>query len=400
MAKFMKKKIISLFTLHITLFLLLDFCICFASIKVIAPGITYEHIIKSVPHNLSVHELIIDPKLVRIEIAQAKHQQFQAKKVSEFVKNNNAIAGINGSFFDFGQNNLLKDAFVKAGNSVGLVDRYSAFPVFCLKIKENWFSLSSKLAGVIGWSADGKVIFDTLKITWRVKINNLFYPVSAINKIQASGPILYSPAFGTTTPVKRDVTEYVIDNTGVITSIEQTHGSVTIPENGFVYSVGKRSKKVINIGAVKSGSRATIKKKYETGSTNNIDWEAFDFLVGSTPLLVRDSKIQDTVLNGKSRFFKKQYARSAIGLFPDGKWLFLVVEAGQAKKDGMTLLELAQYFLDRGCVSALNLDGGGSSTLVIDNQLINKPSGREWGVRIGKASEIPVAHAFLLFPKL
>ena len=51
---------------------------------------------------------------------------------------------------------------------------------------------------------------------------------------------------------------------------------------------------------------------------------------------------------------------------------------------GMTLAELAQYFVKLGAVSAVNYDGGGSSEMVINGKIVNKPSdGRERLVSIG-----------------
>src|SRR5205085_6478322 len=106
-----------------------------------------------------------------------------------------------------------------------------------------------------------------------------------------------------------------------------------------------------------------------------------------------------SVITGKSRFFAKKYARTAVGLLPNGNLLFIIVEAKQRNNDGFTLLELANYFLTKNCESALNLDGGGSSTLVIKNRLINKPSGREWGLGSLNKTAIPVANAFLIYEK-
>ena len=42
---------------------------------------------------------------------------------------------------------------------------------------------------------------------------------------------------------------------------------------------------------------------------------------------------------------------------------------------GMTLQELQQLFVDYGAVTAMNLDGGGSSELWLNGEILNKPSG-------------------------
>jgi len=46
----------------------------------------------------------------------------------------------------------------------------------------------------------------------------------------------------------------------------------------------------------------------------------------------------------------------------------------------MSLKELAHYLKERGCVAALNLDGGGSSTMVLNGEMVNVPSGREFSL--------------------
>ena len=64
------------------------------------------------------------------------------------------------------------------------------------------------------------------------------------------------------------------------------------------------------------------------------------------------------------------HPRTAVGVAPDNRKLFLVVVDGRQPgySEGMTLEELAELFRDLGAVHALNLDGGGSSTLVVDSE--------------------------------
>ena len=62
----------------------------------------------------------------------------------------------------------------------------------------------------------------------------------------------------------------------------------------------------------------------------------------------------------------------------------LVIDGRSSASVGMTLAELAQYFVKLGAVSAVNYDGGGSSEMVINGKIVNKPSdGRERWVSIG-----------------
>lgn len=68
-------------------------------------------------------------------------------------------------------------------------------------------------------------------------------------------------------------------------------------------------------------------------------------------------------------------ARTAIGYTQDGKIIMLVAEGGNSgTSDGLNLVELANYMKDIGCVGAINLDGGSSTTLRINNQQMIRPS--------------------------
>lgn len=98
--------------------------------------------------------------------------------------------------------------------------------------------------------------------------------------------------------------------------------------------------------------------------------------IGGSPMLVKDSLVHITdveeliaVDNTSSR------ARSAIGYLRNGNIVLLAAEGGMpTTAPGLTLKELAQVLLEVGCVGAVNLDGGGSSSLVVDGQQTIKPS--------------------------
>lgn len=76
--------------------------------------------------------------------------------------------------------------------------------------------------------------------------------------------------------------------------------------------------------------------------------------------------------------------RTAVGIDKDGGTLFLAVFDGRQKgvSEGITLHELGRFFLDLGAYHALNMDGGGSTTMVLQHpgtgryELVNTPVGR------------------------
>lgn len=67
--------------------------------------------------------------------------------------------------------------------------------------------------------------------------------------------------------------------------------------------------------------------------------------------------------------------RTAVGLDQKGNLLLLVIDGRQpGYSEGVTFDELAEIFLGLNAVYALNLDGGGSSTMVVQGAVINRPS--------------------------
>ena len=76
--------------------------------------------------------------------------------------------------------------------------------------------------------------------------------------------------------------------------------------------------------------------------------------------------------------------RTGIGVKADGTVILMVVDGRSQYSAGMTLKEFAQYLKRFGAVSAVNLDGGGSSEMVLDGRIMNRPSdGVERPVSIG-----------------
>ena len=110
------------------------------------------------------------------------------------------------------------------------------------------------------------------------------------------------------------------------------------------------------------------------------DWGTVSDAIGGGPVLVRDGK---PVYRANEAFTVSQIAprhpRTAIGQTADGRILLVVVDGRQSGYSvGMTTFEMALTMTRLGAVRAMQLDGGGSSTLAFDGTVLNRPSdGRE-----------------------
>jgi exopolysaccharide biosynthesis protein len=103
------------------------------------------------------------------------------------------------------------------------------------------------------------------------------------------------------------------------------------------------------------------------------EWEECDYIVGGTPLLLHQGRIIDDYHSEQTipTFLTHRHARTGVGIRPTGEWIFVIIDSFPI--GGMTILELAHLFQELGCIQAVNLDGGSSSTLIIEGRLMNTP---------------------------
>ncbi len=114
----------------------------------------------------------------------------------------------------------------------------------------------------------------------------------------------------------------------------------------------------------------------EVDSTLARPWNVRD-AVGAGPMLVVDGAVR--VTTDEEIFFgsaiPRTHPRTAVGRTADGDLILLVVDGRQPASRGVDLVELATIMRDLGAERALNLDGGGSSALVVRGRLLNRPLG-------------------------
>ncbi len=126
-------------------------------------------------------------------------------------------------------------------------------------------------------------------------------------------------------------------------------------------------------------------------------WNSCYAALGAGPVLVKrgHSRVQS---DEEGFNFLQRAPRTAIGQTKDGRILLVVIDGRQPDwSAGVTLGELAELFISMDALEALNLDGGGSSAMVINNELINRPSDNALPGLPGR--ERPVANVVALFEK-
>lgn len=103
-----------------------------------------------------------------------------------------------------------------------------------------------------------------------------------------------------------------------------------------------------------------------------------DVAVGGGPVLLQDGQVQvfnNEELKFAGKAIEDKHPRTAMGYTADGRLIMLVVEGRHPNKaEGATLTQEARMLQQLGCIEALNLDGGGSSCLLINGKETITPS--------------------------
>ncbi|MEN8124078.1 MAG: phosphodiester glycosidase family protein [Bacteroidota bacterium] len=105
----------------------------------------------------------------------------------------------------------------------------------------------------------------------------------------------------------------------------------------------------------------------------------------SGPILLHNAKRSKMF---DSKFVQNKHPRTCVCKTKESI-LFVTIDGRRSNAKGMDLFELQDFLLDLGCIEAINLDGGGSTTMWIDSKgVVNQPS--------DKTGERPVANVFLI----
>ena len=96
--------------------------------------------------------------------------------------------------------------------------------------------------------------------------------------------------------------------------------------------------------------------------------------VGGAPVLVKNGQVVCSQMAEISDQFQGNRSRTAIGITNENKVILLVLDEKPSPVAGWSLPDLAMIMKTLGCKDALNLDGGGSTAMVLNGSIINQPS--------------------------
>ena len=128
-----------------------------------------------------------------------------------------------------------------------------------------------------------------------------------------------------------------------------------------------------------AGAAAADLAALAVGDQVNVAWSVATWpgildTSGGNPTLVRNGRVLSGNVDGTTPFHRRN-PRTGVGATADGRLLLVTVDGRQPGHSvGMSLRELAELFVGLGARSAINLDGGGSTTMVLDGTVVNRVS--------------------------
>jgi len=326
-----------------------------------------------------IHLLEVDPKRIEVRVAHAYDAAIGLETTAALALRRGALAAINGGYFSM--EGLL------AGDSRG-----------ALQIEGRLLSEPDRGRASVGfYDRDGIVrsVFGRLSFHGEVRLaDGEGIPFDGVNRHRKPSEIvLYTPEFHRTTLTSSEGAEVVIEN-GHITDIREGRGSSVIPPAGVVLSIGSERVQEV-LPRIRPGASVSVQTKLLPLLSDPEDnWRKTEFIVSGGPLLLwKGRRLEEPEKESISRvFFLARHPRTAVGVRADGTLLFVTVDGRQPEESvGMSIPELTDLMLELGSVSAINLDGGGSTTMVVEGRTVNRPSGSK-GPRRN-------ADAVLLYPR-
>lgn len=370
--------------------------------RTVAPGVTH---IRTV-HNAGpwiVHVVRVDLRRrdLRVRQRRANDSLYSRERVSAMAgraaqPDESVLVAINGDFFDLrtgaNENNLLIDGEWWKG----------------VRVTESPFDTFDNVHSQFALDSARRPLIDRFAFDGWLSAGSRLLPILTLNANPSGvpeGTALYTRRFGANTP--RDTTRATSEVTllaagrraDTLLYVRQgasspvSGGAIPI-EGAILAGYGARAAEV---AALPDGDTVRITMNVIPRRLPRKGAAPLTLMIGGWPRILRDGENvarraaseEGTI----SRNAEARHPRSAVGFSRDSTTLFLVtVDGRSAKSVGMTTGELADLLRALGVWNALNFDGGGSTTMVVDGAIVNTPA--------DPTGERPVGNALLVLRKI
>jgi hypothetical protein len=214
-------------------------------------------------------------------------------------------------------------------------------------------------------------------------------PLDGIDTTRIRGKVmLFTPSYHADTDTAEGGLEWVLSGSPLrVTTAARKTGRTPIPADGFVVSYGGLTPPAA-LAALERGARVSVDVSYEPLEGPVEPWRNARDIVGGAGLLIRGGQdIENWTMEEFNRgFAETRHPRTMIGVRQDGSIWLVTVDGRQPQLSvGMTLAELRSLARRLELTDALNLDGGGSTTMWVKGAVVNSPSDVTGPRKVGDA---------------
>ena len=322
-----------------------------SSKETITSGATLEKITRFTSDGwLNINVLMVDLSnpYIKVDTMSNSDSIKNLTTVKSLAQSRGAVAAINGGFFNWmpqAANGYPDGPIVESGKITTASSEYNRYSDSMAT-----FSLSNLNQILYNyWKTDITLIAP----------NGSSTPVGQYNKPSKDYTDFtimdskWSSASIGATPVYPDMVEMVVDG-GKVVEIRQVKPAIEIPVNGYVVITRQAGSQFL-LNNFKPGDVVGM------NIATTPDWKNLKMAVTGSAILVKDGQIPSPF----SMDIPGRNPRTAIGSTQDGTHLILAtVDGRQGSSIGMTQQDMAQLMIEQGAYNAINLDGGGSTTML------------------------------------
>ncbi|OGI20983.1 MAG: hypothetical protein A2255_10990 [Candidatus Melainabacteria bacterium RIFOXYA2_FULL_32_9] len=295
-----------------------------------------------------VNILVINPKKSGVVVKPSFGSYFinSVKSVKEIVNREDALAGINASYFKPDNGAPLGLAILDGNIITGPLYRRVSFGV----TKDKEFKMGKvDITGKINIGEDLKL-----------RLFNINQPV--FSKYAFT---VYTDKWGKRTPITSQHYSHIVVAHDKVQYIKNS--SVPVPRGGYVL-VGPH---YLVAGKIKQHERVDYSMTLIPDDWN----DNIEYAISGGPYLVKNGKIFIDKQKFTSNFLWTKAPRTAVGFTKGGSLVMVTIDGRQkGVTEGATITELAKIMHELGTYDAMNLDGGTSTQMVVNGKLVNYPS--------------------------
>ena len=311
---------------------------------------------------IAVQILRLDPVRVDLRSALSQGEVMGTETVLDTAQRARAEAAINAGFF------------LPNGDPTGV-----------LQVDGQLVSDSARPRGAVAIGKQGNrttLTFDVITVRASLKVETAeglaSVPINGIDTVRQRGKLmLFTPLYHEHTDTAARGIEWVLDGSPLrVRERRVDAGSTAIPRSGFVLSYGGLEPPG-PLAELDAGATLRIDREYVSRHGAPADlWARATHVIGGAGLLVREGRPVDDWQEEDIRtgFDTERHPRTMIGVDRLGTIWLATVDGRSPMSLGMTFRELQRLASRLELRDALNLDGGGSTTMVVKGQVVNHPS--------------------------